>query len=56
MKKMLSKVSNTSLMFSKIMERTRMLSMGSQQFIQLPVEMEFHNYVIKVIVLVRPKT
>ena len=29
MKKMLSKVSNTSLMFSKIMEKTRMLSMGT---------------------------
>jgi len=29
MKKILSKVSNTSLMFNKIMEEIRMLSMGS---------------------------
>ena len=29
MKKMLSKVSNTSLMLGKIMEKARMLSMGS---------------------------
>ena len=52
---MLSKVSNTSLMFNKIMEEIRMLSMGSTTIIQVSILVEFHNYVNKVIALVRPE-
>ena len=41
------KVSNNSLMFNKIMEEIRMLSMGSTTIHPDSHEMEFHNYVNK---------
>ena len=52
---MLLKISNTSLMSNKTMEKTGCCRWAQQQFIQTPMEMEFHNYVNKVIALDRPK-
>ena len=55
MKKMLSKVSNTNLMFNNIMEEIRMLSMGSTTTHQNFHITDFHHRVNTVIALVRPK-
>ena len=37
------------------MDETKCCWWAQQQVIEIPVEMEFHNYVNKVIALVRPK-
>ena len=50
---MLTKVSNTSLMFNMNHREDKMLLMGSITIIRISMKMEFHNYVNKVIALVR---
>ena len=55
MKIMLIKVSDTSLMSNKIMEKIRMLSMGSTTIHPGFHTNGDHNYVNKMIALVRPR-
>ena len=55
MKIMLIEVSNTSWMFNKIMENTRMLSLGSTTIHPGFHKMGLHGYVNNLTALIRPK-